>query len=79
MSRIRSLSGIERAGLVAALWLFLVLIALVARNNLPVLFSHLPGAGVVCLGLCGVVIAFSMLAGALHITLDVLRGKYPYK
>jgi hypothetical protein len=79
MSRIRSLSGLERAGLVVALWLFLALIALVARNNLPVLFSHLPGAGIACLSVCGVIIAFSMLAGALHITLDVLRGKYPYK
>jgi len=79
MNRIRTLSGLERAGLVVALWLFLLLVVLIARNNLPILFSHLPGVGVVCLGLCGLVIAFSMLAGAVHITLDVLRGKYPYK
>jgi hypothetical protein len=61
-----------------ALWLMLLLIALVARNNLPVLFSHLPGLAVACLGTCGLIIAFSMLAAAIHISLDVLRGKYPY-
>ena len=78
MSRIRSLTTIERIGLVAILWLLLVLIALIARNNLPALFSHLPGVAVACLSVCGVIIAFSMLAAAIHITVDVVRGKYPY-
>jgi hypothetical protein len=78
MSKLRTLSTFERAGLVVALWLVLVLIGLIARNNLPVLFSHLPGLAVVCLGSCAFIIAFSMLAAAIHITLDVIRGKYPY-
>lgn len=79
MNKPRTLSSLERTGLVVALWLFLLLIALVARNNLPVLFSHLPGLGVACFSTCGVVIIFSMLAAAIRISLDVARGKYPYK
>jgi hypothetical protein len=75
----RTLSAVERGGLVIALWLFLVLIALIARNNLPALASHLPGLAVGCLSVCGVVIAFSMLAAAVHISRDVLVGKYPYR
>jgi hypothetical protein len=78
MDKPRTMSPIQRVGLLAFLWVLLAVIALVASNNLPVLFSHLPGVGVGCLGACGVVIAFSMIAGAIHISLDVARGKYPY-
>jgi hypothetical protein len=75
----RTLSAFERGGLVAVLWLVLILIALVARNNLPALASHLPGLAVGCLSVCGLIIAFSMLAAALRITVDLVTGKYPYR
>ena len=78
MNKTRTLSTTQRAGLIAFLWLLLLLIAFIASNNLPILFSRLPGLGAVCFGACGLIIVFSMLAAAIHISVDEVKGKYPY-
>jgi hypothetical protein len=73
------LSFAARLVLVLALWLFLLLVLGSAVRNFEWLTSW-AGTGLLhaCLLLAALVIGFSMLAGAVHISADTLRGRFPY-
>jgi len=73
------LSFATRLVLVLALWLFLLVVVGSALRNFQWLTSW-AGTGLIhaCLLLVALVIGFSMLAGAVHISADTLKGRFPY-
>jgi hypothetical protein len=74
----QTLSPGLRWGLVIGLWVIvLVLLALVVRNAGWVA-GWANGLLLTCFGMCGGVIFFSLIAAAIHLSLDTIRGKYPY-
>lgn len=74
----KPLSPAARWALVAGLWVVLLGLLVLAVRNFSLLASWAPGLLVNCLSACGLVIAFSLIAAAIHLTSDTVRGRYPY-
>ncbi len=64
--------------LVVGLWVVLLVLLALAVRNLAWLATWLNGLLFGCLFVCGVLIGFSLLAAAVHLSADTLRGRYPY-
>jgi hypothetical protein len=77
MSRPAVPSPPVRWALVIGLWIILLVLLGLVITNFGVLAAHLPGLAVGCLSLCGVVIIFSLVAAAISLSADTIRGRFP--
>ncbi len=74
----KTLAPAARWALVVGLWVLLLVLLTLAIRNFGWLATWTPGLLYACLSVCGVVIAFSLVAAAIHLTIDTIRGRYPY-
>ncbi len=75
--RLRELSTGARISLVAGLWLLLLVVLYFAVSNLAWVTTWAHGPLLVCLSLIGVVVVFSLVAAAVEISIETIRGRYP--
>lgn len=66
-----------RWALVIGLWVVLALILTFAVRNFAWLGTWAPGLLYACFSACGLVIAFSLIAAAVHLSVDTIRGRFP--
>ncbi|HMA33796.1 MAG TPA: hypothetical protein VKY74_04880 [Chloroflexia bacterium] len=67
-----------RWALVIGLWIVLLALLGLAFRNFSWVTSWASGLLLSCLSVCGAVIAFSLIAAAIHLSADTIRGRYPY-
>lgn len=67
-----------RWALVIGLWVVLLALLTLAFRNFGWVATWASGLLLTCLTIFGGVIAFSLLAAAIHLSVDTIRGRYPY-
>jgi hypothetical protein len=75
--RLRRLSTGARVSLVAGLWLLLLVVLYFAASNLAWVTTWAHGPLLACLSIIGVVVIFSLVAAAVEISIETLKGRYP--
>lgn len=66
-----------RWALVIGLWVLLAVLLTLAVRNFGWLATWAPGLLYGCFTACGLVIAFSLIAAAIQLSIDTIRGRYP--
>lgn len=72
------LSPAVRWGLVIGLWIVLTALFYLGLHNLGWVTSWAHGILLGCLLIFGAVLSFSLVAAAVHLSIDTIRGRYPY-
>ncbi len=78
MNTTKVLAPAARWALVIGLWVIVLALLGLAVRNAGWLATWAPGLLLTCFGACGAVIAFSLIAAAVHLSIDTIRGHYPY-
>jgi len=73
-----SLSPGLRWALVIGLWVIVLGLLALAIRNVGWVAGWASGLLLSCFSVCGFVIFFSLIAAAIHLSADTIRGKYPY-
>jgi hypothetical protein len=73
----RTLSPGVRWALVIGLWMVLLALLALAVRNFGWLTTWASGLFLSCLSVCGVIIGFSLIAAAITLSVDTIKGRYP--
>lgn len=74
----KSLSPVARSSLVVGLWVVLLGLLALAVRNIGWVATWAHGVLFGCLLVFGVVLVFSLVAAAVHLSVDTIKGRYPY-
>ncbi|HUS17637.1 MAG TPA: hypothetical protein VM536_21790 [Chloroflexia bacterium] len=78
MNTPKSLSPGTRWALVIGLWVVVLALLAFAFRNLGWVGTWASGLLLNCLSVCDISIFFSLIAAAIHLSADTIRGRYPY-